>query len=73
MPLSKLRTTAEAAVRLNYTPRYVAKLAAAGKLQPLRKLPGRTGDYLFAEDELARYEASRPGRDAAAHAAEAAA
>jgi excisionase family DNA binding protein len=59
MPLSQMKTTTEAARRLKCTPRYIATLVKRKRLTPAHKLPGRTGAYLFADDELARYEDER--------------
>ena len=60
MPLSNLLTTRQTARRLEYTPRYVAKLAERGALEPVVKLPGRTGAYLFTAETIAAYAAGRP-------------
>lgn len=68
MPLSNLRTTTEAARRLECTSRWISTLVKRRDLEPAAKLPGKTGAYLFTETELERYERER----AAAHAAHAA-
>lgn len=49
----ELITTAEAAPILGYTVAWVNKLASSGRLPVARKLPGRTGAYLFRRGELA--------------------
>ena len=59
MPLSNLRTTTEAAQRLEVTSRWVARLVQRHELEPAVKLPGKTGAYLFTTDELERYAAER--------------
>jgi hypothetical protein len=68
MPLSHLRTTTEAARRLEVTSRWISTLVKREDLEPAIKLPGKTGAYLFTTDELERYAAERD----AAHAAHAA-
>jgi excisionase family DNA binding protein len=75
MPLSNLKTTIEAAVRLQCSRRYIATLVKRKKLEPAAKLPGKTGAYLFAEAELERFERCRNAAccTSAAHAEDAAA
>lgn len=72
MPLSNLKTSAQAARKLGVTVRYVSTLVARGKLEPAAKLPGETGAYLFADAELDRYLDARAPKSAA-HAANVAA
>jgi hypothetical protein len=72
MALGNLRTSSQAAKLLGTTQRYVVTLVERGKLTPADKLPGKTGAYLFAVDELERFRTARNG-DAAEHAAGAAA
>ena len=46
-------TTREALEILNLSdPSTIAKYVKAGKLTPTRKLPGRTGAYLFARSDI---------------------
>ena len=52
MPLSHLRTTTEAARRLEVTSRWISTLVKREDLEPAIKLPGKTGAYLFTTDEL---------------------
>lgn len=58
-------TTAEVAELLGYTPRHVARLAAAGEL-PATNLPGgRSGVYVYDREHIealaaVRNEASKP-------------
>lgn len=44
--------TAEAAEILGVDRATIARWAEKGKLKPIRKLPGRNGDLLFARDEV---------------------
>lgn len=44
--------TAEAAEILGVDRATVARWAEKGKLKPIRKLPGRNGDFLFARDDV---------------------
>lgn len=46
--------TAEAAEILGVDRATVVRWAEKGKLKPIRKLPGRNGDYLFARDDVIR-------------------
>jgi excisionase family DNA binding protein len=49
-----LLVTAEAAEILGVDPATVVRWAEKGKLKPVRKLPGRSGDYLFSRDDVIR-------------------
>lgn len=40
-------------------PSSISRLVAEGHLTPTRKLPGRTGAYLFAATDIARLAAER--------------
>lgn len=62
MPLGRYRTTSQAAERLGTTPRYVAQLVERRRLTPATKLPGRTGAYLFEDEEIERYAEARKAR-----------
>ena len=42
-------TTKEMAYRLKVSPRTVRRMATDGRLTPVAKLPGPTGNYLFDE------------------------
>lgn len=44
-------TTQEMAARLGVSVRTIHRMVAAGTLTPARKLPGRTGGYLFSDTE----------------------
>lgn len=48
-------TTAQVARRLHRSLSTVVRMAADGRLKG-QKLPGRTSTYLFAEDEVERFE-----------------
>lgn len=52
-------TSAEAALLLKVTTRAVARAIADGRLIAADKLPGRTGSYLIALDEVRRYDRER--------------
>jgi hypothetical protein len=68
MTLTTLRTASQAAERLQITRRGVLGAVERDRLKPAGKLPGRTGAYLFTDDELDRYAADRrqAGGEAAA-------
>ena len=53
--------TAEAAAALRCTTRQVARLVAAGRLEPLRKMPGLRGPYVFEREDVERLAAERAG------------
>ncbi|MGQ4544404.1 helix-turn-helix domain-containing protein [Dermabacteraceae bacterium P13088] len=50
-------STAEVARRLHVAPSTVTKRVERGLLRPARKLPGRTGAYLFDAAEIERLAA----------------
>ena len=52
-------TTSEAAEALGITASAVTKAVEAGRLRPVRKLPGRTGTYLFRRCDVERLAAKR--------------
>jgi len=56
--------TAEAAEILGVDRATVVRWAEKGKLLPIRKLPGRNGDYLFSRDEVVRRKAHEELRKA---------
>jgi len=52
MPNDDTLTTAEVAERLRTDRKGVRRLIAAGALTPAKKLPGKTGAYLFHPAEV---------------------
>lgn len=55
LPL-ELIGTSEVAARLKRDTSTVHRLVNSGQLKPAAKAPGLRGAYLFAEDEIARFE-----------------
>lgn len=53
MPESTI-TTAEAAEILGRTVATVNRMVLVGRLKPVRKLPGKTGAYLFERKDIER-------------------
>ena len=56
--MSETITTAEAAEILGKSVATVNRLALLGRLKPERKLPGRTGAYLFRRKDVERLKAA---------------
>lgn len=56
---TEMLTTAQAALRLGLHVSTVNRMAAAGELTPLMKIPGKTGAYLFSSTEVDRLRAER--------------
>lgn len=52
-------TTSEAANTLGISASAVTKAVNEGRLKPARKLPGRTGTYLFRVSDVERFAAKR--------------
>jgi excisionase family DNA binding protein len=50
--LDELVTSAEAAELLAVDRSVIVRYVQSGKLVPARKLPGRTGSYLFARSDI---------------------
>lgn len=59
MTTLEMVTSAEAAVTLGVSQRYVAKLVKDGSITPLHKNPGRTGAYVFTKEEVEHCRAMR--------------
>lgn len=57
--MSKIASTAEAAKTIGVSVRKIHRMVVAGELQPLDKLAGIRGAYLFDEAEVQRVKAKR--------------
>ncbi|MCZ4324771.1 helix-turn-helix domain-containing protein [Brachybacterium paraconglomeratum] len=57
MTSSKLLTNVEVAERLGIARQTVSWRVARGQLEPVQKLPGRNGAYLFDEEQVDRLAA----------------
>jgi excisionase family DNA binding protein len=58
MPADNLIATLEAAQLLGVSVRTVHRMVAQGHLTPAAKVPGRTGAYLFAADDVHAFAAT---------------
>lgn len=54
-----LLTTAEAAIEIGISVPTVLRWAKSGRLEPFRKIPGRTNPYMFDRAEVSRVAAER--------------
>lgn len=59
MPNTTLLTSPEVAALLKVSLRTVHRAAKASELSPAHKLPGPNGAFLFTEDAVEQYRASR--------------
>ena len=59
MPNLSLLTSREAAARMGCDIRTIHRLVARGQLVPAAKLPGETGAYLFAPNDVDRLRDER--------------
>ena len=58
-PTGRTLTTAEVAELLGITSSAVVKAVSAGRIKPTRKLPGRTGTYMFRRSDVERLAGER--------------
>jgi len=56
---ANLATVAEAAAALSTSRFSILRLVRSGRLVPVQKLPGRTGAYLFAREDVDALAAQR--------------
>lgn len=59
-PLTDAMTTAEAAEALDVSVKTVTRWVAAGKLTPIKRLPGKRGALIFAASDVEAILAREP-------------
>jgi predicted site-specific integrase-resolvase len=57
--MTEVLTTRAVAERFKVTPSAVSRWVHAGHLEPMAKIPGKRGAYLFTADEVDRFARER--------------